>query len=168
MIKGRVKDAWFALDDANVKLWIFHYTITAIFKTSRSSPLATTLRIRQRLRTQAAISMLPVIHWKQAMFSTPTVHGYVSWTDSIAFSTHYKRIFVSNYVPYMASRLLTPSFVNGSCVITLRSVFVQGIWSVGDSLSLYILWTLVITNGLGSHIDGVLMYKSNCSSSLEA
>ena len=35
--------------------------------------------------------------------------------------------------------------VNGCCIITLRSVFVQSIWSVGLSLSVYILWTLDIT-----------------------
>ena len=45
---------------------------------------------------------------------------------------HYMCINVNNYnYAVYASRLLTPLFVNGSCVITLRSVFVQGIWSIG-------------------------------------
>ena len=35
-----------------------------------------------------------------------------------------------NYVPYMASKLSTPSLVDGSCIITLYSVFVQSIWTL--------------------------------------
>ena len=40
----------------------------------------------------------------------------------------------------MASVLLTPFAVNGSCIITLHSVFVHSIWSNGHSPSVWILW----------------------------
>ena len=43
----------------------------------------------------------------------------------------------------MASMLLTPFAVNGSCVITLHSVFVQGIRAL-DTLFLYIYYELLV------------------------
>ena len=45
--------------------------------------------------------------------------------------------------PLWLQCLLTPFAVNGSCIITLCIVFVQGI-QVLDTLNLYLLWTLDI------------------------
>ena len=43
----------------------------------------------------------------------------------------------------MASMLLTPFAVNGGCIITLHSVFAQGIQAL-DTLLLYIYYKLLV------------------------
>ena len=49
-------------------------------------------------------------------------------TSQQAFAIYYKYIFVKNWVPFMALMLLIPSTVSGSCILILRTVYVQGIW----------------------------------------
>ena len=62
----------------------------------------------------------------------------------------------------MASMLLIPCAVNGSCIITLRSVFVQGI-QVLDTLPLYIYYQLLVHH-INIIIDSVfiLMFGDYC------
>ena len=59
-----------------------------------------------------------------------------------AFTIHYKSISINHEVPFRAEMLLIHFTVNGSHIIPLHSVFVQGIWAL-HTLPMYIYYELL-------------------------
>ena len=67
----------------------------------------------------------PILQYSTSM---PMYINQLQQTSQQAFAMHYKWVLVKiQCMLFMASMLLTPFTVNGSYIITLLSVFVQGI-----------------------------------------